>query len=529
MSQPWLPPDGVRRTTPCITVSAGMFKKSGFRCPAADALKARGYRPVAPEARRRERLEHFTLGPFMAACDARNRPGTSSADPGRSRTAPLHDGLRVWTDHALAMYDATFPADPSRPLTEVAERWIYRYRPSGPGTGRPDAGRPEEFRFTVWGRCLASSDGKHRELRLPVHRIGTDAPPEGFVAATALVLAEGAPGPLPEHVRIVEFALLDGRTRELFAGSRSEALAHYRAHGPGALAEILNGQEYRPGSSCVDCSYLSVCPALRSTPGLLGTESAGRPRRTWSVTNGRNYRACPARDHLRRLRLPTADAVEREATAERGRAVHAYLADRHGRGVPSPCTTRIPERWVPDGFDLPGHERALGEVLLRRHAAVCPLRCVRDGSDVRTEPRVVRHDSAADVVVLAEPDLLYRDADSWVWRETKTSASERRPNRSLLEHYPQLALAVLLVARGDLGGSPDRARVEFEVLRPGGADLEIIDPFAPAHRDTAEQVVRTMVTAWHGDDDYAPSPGRSCGRCEVARWCDQAPAAGAAA
>ncbi|RPK56832.1 PD-(D/E)XK nuclease superfamily protein [Streptomyces sp. ADI96-02] len=514
MSQPWLPPDGVRRNSQCITVSAGMFKKSGFRCPAADALKARGYRPVAEESRRRERLEHFTLGPFMAACDARNRPSASAAAPNRSRTVPLHDGLRAWADHGLAKYDAAFPADPLRPLSEAPERWTYRHRPSG-----PEAGGAEEYRFTVWGRCLASPDGKHRELRLPVHRIGRDAPPEGFVAATALVLAEGTPGPLPEHVRVVEFALLDGGTRELFSGSRSQALARYRAHGPGALAEILNGQEYRPGSSCVDCSYLGVCPALRSAPGLLGIETAGRPRRTWSVTNGRNYRACPARDHMRRLRLPTADAVERKATAERGRAVHAYLADRHSRGVPRPCRAEVPEQWVPDGFDLPDHERALGAILLRRHAAVCPLRCVRDGSDVRTEPRVVRHDTAADVVVLAEPDLLYRDRDSWVWRETKTSATERRPDGRLLEVYPQLALAVMLVARGDLGGSPGRARVELEMLRPGGADLEIIDPFAPAHRDTAEQVVRTMVTAWHGDDLYEPAPGRPCGRCEVARWC----------
>ncbi|MEV7462308.1 PD-(D/E)XK nuclease family protein [Streptomyces rubiginosohelvolus] len=521
MSQPWLPPDGVTRLSEVITVSAGMFKGAEFRCPAADALKTRGYHTVDPVSRRRERLEHFTLGPFMAACDARFQP---SGSPSRVRTAPQHDGLRNWSDHGVKAYEAAFPADPERPLAEVPEPWTYRYRPPG-----PDPRSAAEYRFTVWGRCLASADGVYRELRLPVHRLKRDLPPAGFTAAAALVLAEGTPGPPPEHVRVVEFALFDGRTRELFAGSRAQALARYREHGPDALAGVLDGQVYRPGAVCAGCPYLSVCPALRPAHGLLGVEARDRPRRTWSVTNGRNYRACPARDHLRRLHLPLADSVEREVTAERGRALHAYLADRHGHGSPRPCTVEVPEEWVPDGYDLPDHERALGVLLLRRHAAVCPLRRVRDGTDVRTEPRVVRHDTAADVVVIAAPDLLYRDADSWVWRETKTSATDRRSDRPLLERYPQLALAVVLVARGDLGGAPSRARVELEVLRPGGADLEIIDPFAPANRAAAEGVLREMVADWHGDDLYAAVPGRSCERCEVARWCSASATAEVAA
>ncbi|WP_017623577.1 PD-(D/E)XK nuclease family protein [Nocardiopsis chromatogenes] len=521
MSQPWLPPEGVTRASEIITVSAGMFKGGEFRCPAADALKARGYRTSAPVRRRRERLEHFALGPFMAACDARSRP---SGTPPRISDATVHDGLRTWSDHGLKAYEAAFPADPDRPLREVPEPWTYRYRPPG-----PDSRNAREYRFTVWGRCLASADGAYRELRLPVHRLNGDLPPDGFTAAVCLVLAEGTPGPPPEHVRIVEFALLDGRTRELFTGSREQALARYREHGPDALADVLDGQEYRPGSACGGCPYLSVCPALRTASGLLGIEAPDRPRRTWSVTNGRNYRSCPARDHMRRLRLPTADSVERGVTAERGRALHAYLANRHGRGSPRPCPVEVSEEWVPDGFDLPERERTLGALLLRRHAAVCPLRCVGDASDVRTEPRVVRHDTAANVVVIAAPDLLYRDVGSWVWRETKTSATDRRSNRPLLELYPQLALAVVLIARGDLGGTPPRARIELEVLRPSGADLETIDPFDGANRTAAEDVVRAMVADWHKDDLYAAAPGRACERCEVTHWCSASPAAGTAA
>lgn len=526
MTDSWLPPDGVRRTSDVIKVSVGMFKGIEFRCPAADALKARGYRPVQRLARRDELLEHFTFGPFMAACDART-PRPSADGPGDAwarHPKTVHDGLQRWTDHASATYEEAFHAAPGNPLMEVPEPWIYRHRLAG-----VDARGAREYRLTVWGRCMRSADETLRELRLPVNRLHRDPPPEGFVAAAALVLSEGMPGPLPEHVRIVEVALLDGQTRTLFDGTRVEALSRYREHGPAALNSLLDSQEFRPGASCAECPYVSVCPALRRAHGLLGIEAQGRPRRTWSVTNGRNYRICPARDHLRRLHLPTADAIERGPAAERGRAVHACLAARHGRSVLRPCTADVPDEWVPEGFDLSARERALGARLLRRHAAVCPLRCVHDGTDVRNEPRVLRHDTAADVIVIAAPDMLYRDAGSWVWRETKTSASDRPGSGPLLERFPQLALGVMLLARGDLGGRPGRSRVELEVLRPGGADLEIIDPFAPAARSAAEGILRDLVRDWHRDDHFVATPGAACARCEVARWCPSAVPTGEAA
>lgn len=513
MTELWLPPEGVHRTSDVITVSAGAFKGGPFRCPAADALKARSYRPRQPATSAREPLEHFTFAPFMAGCDVRSRAPESAGMFEKPRTAPPHDGLQVWTKHALAKYSEAFSDDHADPLIEVPVPWVYRYQPP---SGDPRGAR--EYKLKVWGRCLRSADEKVRELRLPVHRLQTQEPPAGFVAMAALVLAEGTPGPLPARVRIVEFATLDARVRVLFDGTREEALACYREHGPAALATILDSQEYRPGPACARCPFLSVCPALRQAAGLLGVGAARRPRRTWSVTNGRSYRACPARDHMRRLHLPAADAIERDPAAQRGRALHAYLAERHG-GVLRPCTAAVPDHWVPDGFDLPENERLLGVRLLRGHAAVCPLRRTRDATDVRTEPRVVRHDTTADVIVIAEPDLLYRDGSSWVWRETKTSASDRPLRGSLLECYPQAALAVLLLARGALGGTPGGCRVELEILRPGGADLETIDPFASATQMAAKQIVRELVAQWHLDDHYAATPGRSCRRCEMARWC----------
>jgi hypothetical protein len=119
---------------------------------------------------------------------------------------------------------------------------------------------------------------------------------------------------------------------------------------------------------------------------------------------------------------------------------------------------------------------------------------------VRVEPSLTFHDEDADVIV-------------------KTRLREKRWSADLLEGNPQLALAVLLVGRGELGGSRSRARVELEVLHPGGADLEIIDPFTPSVKKTAELVLKDYVRDWHADNRAAPRPGRECTRCEVSRWC----------
>ncbi|MFJ3902136.1 PD-(D/E)XK nuclease family protein [Streptomyces sp. NPDC090025] len=508
----WMAPDGMNRKSAVVSVSLGAFKTTDLSCPAANALKARGFASVRPAGRAKERLEDFTFAPLMRALDAERKDPAAAEFTSWGR--PQHDGLREWTKHARTMYRNAFPLHEDEGLSDLPENWSYRYQPP-----KPDHRGAHEYRIKVWGRCLVSASGDLRELRVPVNRLREPRPDDGYIAAAALVLAEGAPGPLPTRVRVVEFALLDGATRVLFDGTRHEAVARYRAHGSQALEDILDSQEYRPGPACSSCAYISDCPALRRAPGVLGLPAKGRTRRTWSVTNGRSYRECPARDHMRRLHLPTADGIERHPSAERGRAVHAYLAWRHGSGAIRPCPADVPAQWVPDGYELPAEERELGRTLLRRHAAVCPMPYVVNRSDIRTEPRIVRHDSDADVIVIASPDLVYRDGDSWVWRETKTSATARRHLDDPLVTYPQLALAVALLSRGHLGGTAARARIELEVLSPGGADLRTIDPFSSRNVETAGKVLQELTTAWHVDSDYTPNPTANCTRCEVARWC----------
>jgi hypothetical protein len=447
------------------------------------------------------------FGPVMAALDEIEgiRPG-----PPPATRRPLHDGLLTWTAHAQGMYQRAFPLDNG--LALIRTPWIYRV-----SLRTPDRRGAIRYEITAWGRQLASLDGRVRELRLLVtkgDRHRTDA--ERSVAA--LVAAEGGPGPLPEHVRVLQVNLLDARIEPLFEGSRDEARALFEAHGKRELEKAVDSTEYRPGSACIKCSYISVCPALARAPGLLGINDRQQPRRSWSPSNGRTYQICPARDQLRRFNLPVEWGIEHSPTADRGRAVHDFLAYRHGSEPQQRCTAQIPAGWIDARYSLPDAEQLLGMQLLQYHVAVCPLRHARLGS-VRVEPSLTFYDEDADVTVVTKPDLLYQDGDSWVWREVKTRLREGRWSSDLLEGNPQLALAVLLVGRGELGGSHARARVELEVLHPGGADLEIIDPFTPSIRKVAETVLLDHVRDWHIDNTAAPRPGPECVRCEVARWC----------
>ena len=173
---------------------------------------------------------------------------------------------------------------------------------------------------------------------------------------------------------------------------------------------------------------------------------------------------------------------------------------------------------MPEGYRLSDAERRLGAELLCHHAEVCPLRVVGSESEMRVEPRLVFDDTAADLLVLADPDLLYQDAGTWVWRETKTSGSDR-PRRDVLAAYPQLALAVRIIGNGLLRGAQAGGRVELELLRPGGVDLRIFDPYAPQTRVAAERVLREQVMDWHAEKLFEAAPGPECSTCEMAPWC----------
>jgi PD-(D/E)XK nuclease superfamily len=504
-----------------IKVSLGMLASGARRCPAHDAMAVRRDRSSAGSPRRRaEALEDFSLGPFMTVLDL-VEDGDVTVEAafheldrriaGR-RSRPVHEGVRAWTEHTVATYLRVFGQRDTDATIPALRKWEYRRHLT-----RPDERGAVDYTITAWGRCYLSPDRRTRELRLIKNRSGSGTRSEAEVAVAALVVAAGRPGPPPEHVRILQIGLLDGTIETLFDDHVELAMTLYRTHGRRALSELVDHVEYRPGTACTDCSFAPRCPALPRAPGVLGIRERGRPRRTWSATNARQYRACAAREYLRRQWLPVDAGIEYGRAAERGRAVHAYLERRHAAFPTMPCTREVPAAWVAADRQLSEEDVALGTRLIRHHAEVCPLQHVRNSADVRIEPDLVFDDTDADVVVLAKPDLLYLEDDGWVWRETKTAGSDRWKGQSPLVEYPQLALAVTLIGAGVLGGG--RGRVELEMLRPGGPDLVTFDPFTAEVRAGADRAMADHVRAWHADDQFLPSPGPECSRCEVARWC----------
>lgn len=523
----WPLPEGIVGKPVGIKVSIAALGPGKYRCPVADALKARqGLRPMSRRPCKPELLEQFTLRPFMSVMDLIEHKGKSppealstvGAGGEGTRNRQVHEGLLRWTAHSVAEYLRVFPqgspgTDGERMLP-VEQGWFYRQELT-----KPDHRGVHRYEISAWGRCYQSADGRTRELRMLTHRSDSRERTDAEISVAALVVAEGGPGPRPEHVRIVQFACMDGVVRPLFDGTHSAAVTRYAEQGKLALSVAVDGQEYRPGAPCASCAYSITCPALPRAPGLLGISDQTRPRRTWSVTNGRAYGACPARDHLRRHHLPTDRAIEHGRAPERGRAIHAHLRRRHASRPLARCAPDIGDTWTTDGYDLAEEDVDLSRRLLRHHAEVCPLQHLPPDAEIRVEPLLAFDDTDADVLVLAAPDLLYRDGDSWVWREVKTSGSDLRWSSDLLTDFPQLALAVMVLSRTDLGGGRARSRVELEVLRPAGVDLEIIDPFASAVRTHAAAVLRDLIRDWHADDHFRPRPGAECVRCEVARWC----------
>jgi hypothetical protein len=328
-----------------------------------------------------------------------------------------------------------------------------------------------------------------------------------------------------ERVRIVEYGCADGSTVVLFDGTPAEAEALYRRHGQGRLREVVEASDARPGGSCAGCKLASVCTSLSRAPGLLGIVDADRARRTWSITNGRDYRVCPAKEHLRRLRLPRDGEYGPDAL--RGQAVHALLDELHEREPKRACTPADgpadPTDWGVGGWHVSGEQAELGVAQFLAHVSVCPLpRPSEDRgiAEVRSESTITVHDTTADVIVVATPDLVYAQDGSWVWRETKTSRRDAvAATDHLMETYPQVALGVVLLAEGALGGDPTFSRVELEILRAGGADIHLFDPGDSGEVARARDVVRQLASAWHGDDEHAPRPGPHCSTCEVSRWC----------
>lgn len=175
--------------------------------------------------------------------------------------------------------------------------------------------------------------------------------------------------------------------------------------------------------------------------------------------------------------------------------------------------------WEAGKWQVSGPFADLGSRMLAHHPSVCAFGQSGLAADCRVEPRLAFHDTAAQAIVLAKPDMVYLEDGSWVWRELKTTRKPDWFHDDLLDEFPQLALAVSILAEGGLGGDPAGSRVELEVLRPDGSEVALIDSSDPERVDKARSVLRRLAEPWRDDEEFTARPGPNCQRCLVSQWC----------
>lgn len=480
-------------------------------------------------------------------------------DVAATDTEPLAAVAHRAVTHAIATLD------PAKDVPAAARNWAVRatenlleaaeslraaenLRP-GPRHGWRVVHDGEDYRTTElasWGLSYQRDDGAVRELWLlrtrPLEELEL---PSQAVAAAAFITATGVltepgerarqphcrvPGDTvaAEFVRIRLVSTVDGADRIVWQGSPDDARKAWAPHRPLAAA-LTEGGSLRPGRSCIDCRARHVCAALPTSPGLLGLPSYGTHPRSLAPTALITYRACPARYFLTKVvNLPREDRGSTDAV-RRGIATHRWLEQAHRRGLACrpddlPADAARPGA-VADAAGLDGKDYANARPYLLQHLAHCPL-----SAEVQAWPErdVVVYDTDADVTVCTRPDLLIARPGGALWRETKTMTQlPTATDRQLLDMFPQLAVAVCIVA-DDALGDPRLSRdsgpglVELELLSAEASRVAGYDCADEATVHAARRAVAVAADAWHRDDTFATRPGEQCAGCEVARWCPDA-------
>ncbi|MCM9082402.1 PD-(D/E)XK nuclease family protein [Streptomyces spororaveus] len=530
------PPHSIGDST-LLRIGASLVRPDPAGCPLGRALRARAL-VKAPGRLPAKPVEDFSFKPFFALLDAVEHGGRSlveaAADPANFRKCtPVHVAwareaahhyLTARTDREAAQGEAG-----QSPLLPVAPAWVAGSKK----LAQPDARGVTQYERTVWGRGYASRDGRVREIWIPSLGTVKRDRPAVEIAAVAHVLLTGAPSltpfgapsaPLPgphvrpERIRVIGVGLADGGTETLADWTAEETEHRYlRAEVAASMADLADATEARPSADCVRCVGLPDCVAVPRVPGLLGVAATPRKRRSLSVSDLRVYGKCAEQYHATRV-LKLRDGRTESAAIRRGRAVDAWLNERHTDPARGSC------RAVPLPEHLPGltaDEQYEALAMLHQHRAHCPFDGLADHETVEPQRRVVAYDPQADVVLVADCDLIRTDRGGVVVRETKTTTSSYTHAGGLMRQYPQLALAVVLVGGGILGGDALRSRIELEVLRPDGARLEELDPHDSRTVGRARALLRELVADWAADRGYqaAPSSGTDCRACDVHGWC----------
>lgn len=532
MAGPWQTPPGMSGDAGVVRIGTGAVGQEDSTCPSFAALKARpGIQPQVRSRFLKPKLETFALGPVMTALDGIEFDGMTvdkALDGLSDAERQAHPGLVQFARHAVRWYLLGAGPDEAVDLEPVRDFWVVQ-RVSG-----------QTWELYAWGRRYQSPNDRLREFRfIRYGEAGSRQRDPAQVAIAAFSAAFGVAASWPdwwsqpfklrggevvERVRVVEIGLVDGSRVVLFDGTPTHAEAYFAEHGRKRIAEIAAGGTPIPGMSCAGCKQLTVCDRLQRLPGLLGLRAGQAPVRTVSISDLRYYRSCPAQAHLSSLNLPRSQRDSPEA--ELGRAVHGWLETAHRGGTRTACRiTDMPRHDDLAGaqWGVTGEAAQLGARILAHHPEVCAFQDPDSITDVRVEPRLVFHDTAANAIVIARPDMLYLQDGSWVWRETKTTQKTRWLHDDLLDEFPQLALAAVLLAECALGGDPAGSRVELEVLRPDGADIPMIDPTDPEQVTKARRVLQQLAQPWRDDEAFEARPGKACRWCRVSQWCPSFP------
>jgi CRISPR/Cas system-associated exonuclease Cas4 (RecB family) len=515
-------------TVDLVRVGAGAARDGEATCPSSLRWKARP-RSRAVGRFPKEQLDDFVLRPVMAALDRVEFDGVSPDEAVsivEANGSLVHPGVVRFAEHAARVYLAAVPSQDIVGLRPVRELWVaQRILPSA------------VWELYAWGRRYESVDGGLREFRFL--RLGTASQRSAAeVAIAAYVAAFGAAAEWPqpwsepfrpsgragaERVRVLDVGLVDGSVRPLLDGTADEAEAYFAEHGRSRVVEIAMGEDVVAGLGCGDCKRVAVCRGPVRTPELLSVESARGALRTVSVSDLRYYRTCPAQAYLRAVHLPR--AYEYSAEAELGHAVHAWLEAAHKNPENACDRDTMPKAgaaWSAGKWRVTGELAGIGTRMLAHHVEVCPFRGAPEIDSVRVEPRLTFLDTVARAVVVAKPDLVYRECGRWVWRELKTTQKATRYYADPLYEFPQLALGVAVLAAGGLGPG-GAGRVELEILRPSGAEIVLIDPTDSERVATARRVLRDWAAPWRSDHAFEARPGRHCRGCPVSVWCPSYP------
>ena len=176
----------------------------------------------------------------------------------------------------------------------------------------------------------------------------------------------------------------------------------------------------------------------------------------------------------------------------------------------------------PAGGMSPGRRRRRGARMLASHADLCPFSRAGQITEVRVEPTLAVHDTDANVIVIAKPDLLYLEDGAWVWREIKTRAIPCAPPRTPSGSSRSSRSPPCSWRRTRWRASGTAPASSWSGSPPTAATCCSSTPSDPAQVARAREVIHELAAPWHADETVPARPGPHCTDCPVRRWCPDA-------